>query len=556
MKFNPLKLLEEHVEKIVLAICAGFLLYMSWGFLINSPNVVKYENKPLGPGEIDQAMLESARGLQSAIQNAKHTPTEIKDFGQELVKTHEAGIRVATVAGGPTLPDDLPRVEPFGQEVRIPGIEDDEKPGTVALVTPLPPRGLASSTGRSVVDPEGGETREVHWVSVGAYFDIKAQRDLMTQAKYAPYRARVYFVGVDIERQEMLASGEWSPWEQVDTTDAVQLEIPEPVYDDQTGQLVNKQELDDAFGKVKESQFGIMQPAFLPVQAGDAWRMPPLKGHEEIELVSAAQPRPRPQQQPREPRQPRPTRPPAGGGGAIGISGGAVQPPPPRPRERDRDRDREPPPVVAEPEPMTPEPMTPRPGNDKATLVVNPQAPDSQPALWVHDTSVQPGKTYRYRLRVELWNRYVGRGRLLTDPAGGKQSVLRGQWSLPSDPVTVEPNYYFYVQGKFDTDEVASVDIYKSINGEWKKLRMDVKAGDMIGEIRRGEDFTTNALVLDLDRRNVPVATGRSDGFTERDALVMTYLDPFDGQVKQRIDWQDRYNPKRKQFEEMLKDRR
>ena len=44
------------------------------------------------------------------------------------------------------------------------------------------------------------------WVSLTAWFDRKAQEDKMTSERYARYRAKVYIVGIDVQRQEMPAS--------------------------------------------------------------------------------------------------------------------------------------------------------------------------------------------------------------------------------------------------------------------------------------------------------------------------------------------------------------
>ena len=53
-------------------------------------------------------------------------------------------------------------------------------------------------------------------------------------------------------------------------------------------------------------------------------------------------------------------------------------------------------------------------------------------ATWFHDDTVEPGKTYRYRLRVDLWNRYVNEPKNLANPEDARRVVLAGEWSQPA----------------------------------------------------------------------------------------------------------------------------
>lgn len=67
---------------------------------------------------------------------------------------------------------------------------------------------------------ESDEPVELAYVSLAAYFPREAQRDAMIAASYAPFRSRVYVVGNDVQRQEMLANGEFSAWQDVTNSKA------------------------------------------------------------------------------------------------------------------------------------------------------------------------------------------------------------------------------------------------------------------------------------------------------------------------------------------------
>jgi hypothetical protein len=196
---------------------------------------------------------------------------------------------------------------------------------------------------------------------------------------------------------------------------------------------------------------------------------------------------------------------------------------------------------------------------------------DGEIAVWAHDDSVQPGKTYRYRLRVKLWNRYVGRRQALAEPAQADQVVLAGEWSLPSAPITVAPRQHFFVRGPVYGETAANVEVYTWHKGDWLKQDFKVKVGDVIGtamDVKVGEDekkakrervdFCTNAIVLDV-RPDEPVQFRMSAGkgeFRYRDtkSLVLVYLDPVDGQVKERIAEFDKNDPVKKRLSEQTEE--
>ena len=186
----------------------------------------------------------------------------------------------------------------------VPGLEgaEGDPVGTIALVTPLRPTQPKLRTGRSLALRE--QTRVFVCDRAGArenrrrdsqgdrsgvgdgggLFDKKAQYDEMIKAGYAPYRSKAYVVGVDVQRKEMLSTGEFSDWRDVSPGQAMpKLDLNEPQFDDQTGQLINKDEIRQTFALIKDSQTTLMQPPFYMVEAGDFWEVPALAGYEDDE---------------------------------------------------------------------------------------------------------------------------------------------------------------------------------------------------------------------------------------------------------------------------------
>ena len=160
---------------------------------------------------------------------------------------------------------------------------------------PLAPTAPVSRAGRNLVirerssltqtseDDEGGpasEAVELPWVTVAAYFDRAAQQDAMTKAGYATYLSKIYIAGVDVQRQELLADGNYSEWQDVTPSMAMpQVGTPAPEIDANSGVLINRDALNNVFATIKANQASICQPPFYRIEAGEEWRMPPLDGY-------------------------------------------------------------------------------------------------------------------------------------------------------------------------------------------------------------------------------------------------------------------------------------
>ncbi len=629
---GSLSFIELHVEKLVLGLAGALLLGLVVYFFVIGPNKVEFGGTTLGPGALDEAILQRAQDLKRTFASKKAEETPVPNYSQQLSQKLNEGVLGVENA---LVPRALRVTAAFGPPLPV-FAEEQQGPDDVVVVTPLPPSQPVVRTGISLVYRQpavlgerrqpglGDEPEGLSWVTVAAYFPRSQQSNAMLSAGYAGYLSKVFVVGTDVQRQELRADGTYGEWEDVSASKAMPtVDVPTPVIDDRTGAVLNQAELDRAFEQIRAYQDTLLQPAFYEWKGGDPWQVPPLRGHEDIEEeeVEADRPTPKEPDRPRPPQPPRPPPggtppgqrpgggglPPGGGGWAGGPPGGFGPPgaPPgqrpggpggdnkaaarreiakalsdaskalaknpqeslrlaqsvlsnPHKTKSDERRANE---IVKKAEKAIQkqtEGTGPRPRGGtttEGTLVVDPET--SEPAVWFHDDAVTPGKTYRYRMRVKLWNRYVGRMQSLKDPAQARQAVLVGDWSLPSDPVTVAPRTHFFVRGPRPrgTEPTASVDVFTWHEGAWLKESFDVQVGDVIGgrrETRIAErdednkpkkatvDFNTDAVVLDI-RLDEPTLQRRLAGksgefaYTPRPSLVLVYLDPADGQVKERL---------------------
>jgi hypothetical protein len=612
MARGSFNIIEQHLEKGVLGLAVLYLLAMLYMFLIRSPNKVEYGGQQVGPRELAAAIEQDVQSLRRAVDNAPKPATDVPNYSVTLRSEHEQGIFANTA-----LPNRLPRATGFG--VRVPSlVEEGEASGRVVLVTPHAPSVPVARTGRNLAlrrrptlpgtsPPSAAPTEpvELAWVTVAAYFDVKAQRNALSEAGYATHRSGIYLTGVDVERQERLASGEFGEWQPVLNSAAMpRFDIPQPEINELTGAAVNRDELQRAYNLVKHHQDVLLQPLFYHTLAGESWRMPPLEGHADLAELEESRPGPDP-----------------GGPRAQQAEG--------RDKARDdleaarqayrsrRDRDAESacqrvlsnasalrshrdtaqmilnsitldqqraalvtptdtsttpidtggdlddgPIVDPVRGPRTPTGPRPAPGTAAQTKLITHPDEREKLAVWFHDDSVVAGKTYRYRLRVRMWNRYVMETRALKNPEQARLTELAGAWSVPGEPITVAPSTYFFLASGSAADGQTRVDVWKWRQGNWLKQSFSVGIGDTIGgvqevgtgvldrttlrEIREPVDFSTGALVLDI-RAGEPVVRRdlRSKGFQLRDveSLVLVYLDPADGQVKERAFALERSDP-------------
>ncbi len=572
-----------------------------------------------------------APGSQPAIQPELERATEFgaKIEVPGLAASEEAAGSVTLVS--PLRPDKP--VVSIGRAMVQPrqlDLSADLMPDTTlaAAARTAQPTAAASPT----ATPAEPETKEETWVTVAAYYDTRAQYNEMVAAKYALYRARPYVVGVDLQRQEMQSNGEWGDWSDVKSDKAMpKYTLPEPAIDSASGRLINRDDIRRAFAFVKGQQNTLMQPPFFDVVEGDYWELPPLAGQveEEEALVEdpsksplAANPLgPRVPQNTEEPRRPtggesgrrtgggesgrRAGGGEGGGGGGSSAARAAAESAKEKAEARTRlqadlleakraiklkefsrvidiakrvhsdpnagaghKKDAEKLARIAAKGLKRQDMSGPRSARDAGPeLIVKPES--KAPAVWFHDDTVESGKTYRYRMRVKLWNRYVGHPRPLKSAEEARSPVIAGDWSYASDPITVTPKTYFFVTGGTQTKGTAVMEVWGWRKGRWVKERFEVAPGQLVGEAKKVKvdefddsgkqveadiDFATNAVVLDV-RFDAPVAQriAGKDGkfeYQQKDSVVVTYIDPVDGQVKERVQIYDKYDPIRTRLEE------
>jgi hypothetical protein len=173
--------------------------------------------------------------------------------------------------------------------------------------------------------------------------------------------------------------------------------------------------------------------------------------------------------------------------------------------------------------------------------------------VWAHDLSIEPGKTYRYRLVVSVLNPLYRQKRiddtlreenynklaLGPDPA----ELDASSWSAP---VRVDSEHYFFMVKGSAQSQTARVEVWEVYDGRWVFEEFEVRPGDPIGRVvekklhsgvQQKLDMNVGMVVVDL----VPTA---GSGFRAA-GVRMLYLDPQSNRIADRTVEDDRNNPDR-----------
>ena len=139
--------------------------------------------------------------------------------------------------------------------------------------------------------------------------------------------------------------------------------------------------------------------------------------------------------------------------------------------------------------------------------------PDVDP-MWVNDTTVAPGKSYRYRLRVKAVNNYAGLPGFLKKFQDACKVLIDGEWSEWSDAVTVPAAKQLFVTS-LEADGSAKVELYEWSAGDWKQAKSDkgVTVGQALSFGTGKNKISYDGIVINVDpKRAVRVRSEDHNG--------------------------------------------
>jgi len=140
-----------------------------------------------------------------------------------------------------------------------------------------------------------------------------------------------------------------------------------------------------------------------------------------------------------------------------------------------------------------------------------------------YDLNVEPGAYYQYRIRLRALNRFAGRPFELAEPADVRRVLVEGNWSEPSAVLEAPSDTYLYLINADEGKREATVEVFRKAGKAFEGKKFTVSVGDLIGRKDRKADFTTGAVVVDIDFKRSYRSAARGDGGSETTvALVYT----------------------------------
>jgi len=111
--------------------------------------------------------------------------------------------------------------------------------------------------------------------------------------------------------------------------------------------------------------------------------------------------------------------------------------------------------------------------------------------FWAHDDTVQPGKNYRYRIRLGVFNPIAGTNQLAPAERGPSQqnkstqnqAILWSKFSDTTEQVGIPGRLYFFAKDVQEAAKKVTVQVSRYLLGYWRSYDFQVRHGEAIGKV-------------------------------------------------------------------------
>jgi len=543
-------IVEEHIEKAILIAVGLACVYVLVRYVLFSPNVVTYDNQKFTPGQIDMYIGGQSDKLKERLNGvATQVKASQEPCSPAFIARMDCSVDMDMNIVWPGAGSVETKIE---RKYLIPevGEVNDVAAGYVRAAAYVPTTVI---TAENVRNQASYEVNDIDLVTVQASFDGGAlansfQECFAGQAVPEEWRdkdlARPVFAAVQLQRQRMGADGTWSEWEEVPRAKIDPRRDDFRVIEDinglpSGGVMVRLLKLSDV-----RTQVSLLQPEpYQIASAEEEWFPPALhkkfltnqkeKETQERRDTIAAQREDERDKTRTEREQRKPSKAPGGPGGPGGRGGGGgggmeeymkmYNPGATSPSRSSTTKGTRPE-RERRVEPTSPEQpkKVAKPTGDSAIydevdkiLLGDKDANKLRESIvfWAHDDTVQPGSSYRYRVRLGVFNPVAGKGQLRAeDAAYDNKVVLWSGFSDITEAVTIPERLYFFPVNVQETAKAVEVQVCKYSLGYWHSEQFMVKRGEVIGKEVKVEpneqnkdakqpetiDYTTGAMLVDL----------------------------------------------------------
>ncbi|MHC4475060.1 MAG: hypothetical protein ACYTEL_05420 [Planctomycetota bacterium] len=538
MSMKSGNVIEQHIVKIVLAVAGVLCLWLLVTHVFISPNKVPYGGERFGPEGIDQHIHETAQALDDKLRSPAKAKEPYAIRRPEFVRFMDSTVKSGTELG-PLSPRFVLSERTDGIKYDLPqigGVEQVEAEH-IRAVAYVPT--VVVDTDRAYTQNDS-EPNDVDLVTVEAKFDV-AQLYERFYDSFAGYNVREewrdpclaapVFAAVQLQRQQLLADGSWSDWQDIPRThveyrkemfEAVaMIERPSPAE-----VKMNLYKFDDP-----EVRMGLLQPdTYVIASAEEEW-FPPLLHREYVDgqRRAEAQEKRKVLEEGKKNDERRRGGPryygrdrSSYGEGERGVAyrGG---------RERGPSTGRGRGPYVGREREEMEEMRTTRIsrgasetkwlddlyeefGKVLITSRTDLAKMSEQLVFWAHDDTIAPGNSYRYRIRYGVFNPVAGTNQVSQpDESRRDQLILWSEFSEMTEPVEIPATLYFFPMRAQEAIKQVMVKVSKYVLGYWYGKAFPVQSGEVIGKVieHDASETKTGAAKLDLTLpETIDYATG------------------------------------------------
>lgn len=498
----------EHIEKVVIAICAGFLVFtIYYGFAGGRFDVNGNSPNQLIKNVGDAATVTAGKYLGD-IKVADDSDGSKDDAAvQKLLDWYGPNRKSIGEIAGVSM--DVARAQWFPPLfVSTTQVNEEDKHDLAKLVTPDVP---VLAMGKSVLEfpaaqvplenvgargAADGISRQVNWVAVAAQVDLKEQEFHFRTEKY-PQTSAIDIVKVHLQRRDR--DEEWRGWQDVDTwlpfeplerptaSQAVALRDKIVPFQELIARTALPKRIDG--DRIEYDKILPFLDAPPPKEGGlegrvKGWIDHAERAYKNKEYETAM---------------------------IFARAAMTVENAPAKSKQEAREQYKKALRRVAR-----------RPGyNERPT-----GQPDRMMPIIAYDLSAIPGHRYQYRIRYEIVNHYAGLDSELRDRSGASLTTRFSDWSPPSSPSRVDPDLQFFMTDASEQRKKVEVTVWKRKSKRWEKQDFRLGIGDAIGKKgKSGTDFATGAVIVDI-RFNE-----RINGKPE---TILVYVAP-DGSLREAI---------------------
>jgi hypothetical protein len=554
---------EEHVEKVVLAIIGLVCIWFLIARVVISPNkVVLYAGVKLGPGKIDLRISEEADLLKLKLEGKPEPLPPYERRVDAFVDLINQPIGDIDVSLNWPLPIHSSTDFSDKRKYHVPLVGELES-AAIAYIRAVAYVPTIEIDEENLYDMAVSRPNDIDLVTVEAKFDVAGlygrfydsfAGDSVEQKEWRdPCLANPIFAAVQLQRQELTPDGSWSEWEVVPRT---KIESRKKLFESVEeieglppgGIKVRLLQFDDA-----EVRMALLQPeAYKIASAKEEWFPPSLhkkyiekrqeidaekmRREREAGILEREQEREKLRKEREESREDR-----RGRTSDTGRRSGSTrredrlstnrvgrETRSRRDRsdtelsssrreereEREKEREERLAELRATSGVTTLEDIYEELDEILITKKTNFMKIREPLLLWAHDDTLAPGNSYRYRIRLGVFNPVAGTNKFVEEDIDQKnQIVLWSEFSEVQEIVKVPETLYFFPRDVKDAARVVTVNVTRYTLGYWYSKDFAVKPGDTIGKVADYEpakeekivsmmpetiDYTTGMVLVDI----------------------------------------------------------